>query len=344
MKKYVDILKKFVARRKLLSAIILLTIVLIIGFTFYSNSKKPTITQATVSRVNLTEELTLSGEIDAEEKADLAFSTGGLVSWVGIKKGDSVSQYQAVASLDTRSAKKTLDAKLLEYSLERGDFDQIREDNQNRTPAQALSNTMKRLLEENQWNLEKTINSVELQDLVIKLSTIYSPIQGIVTNAATLYPGINVAPFVTQYTIVNPATIYFRVSADQTEVVTLNTGSIGKIMLDSYPDEEIPGKIENVSFTPRTDETGTVYDVKITINADNSAIKYLLGMTGDITFVTNEKKNVLSLPATFIKTDDKGNYVFTDRAKKQKKYIETGIEGEEATEVSNIAEGTVVYD
>src|SRR3989344_1150168 len=110
------------------------------------------------------------------EKATLSFQTGGLVAFVGFKKGDFVNQFQAIAALDQRSAKKTLETTLTDYLLQRSEFDQVKEENLNRTPEQAINNEMKRILERNQWNLDLTVNSVELQDLVIQLSTISTPI------------------------------------------------------------------------------------------------------------------------------------------------------------------------
>jgi len=144
--------------------------------------------------------------------------------------------------------------------------------------------------------------------------------------------------------VVNPRTIYFNVTADQTEVVDLKRETRGKIVFDAYPEEEVSGEVIDVSFTPRVDEIGTVYDVRVSLNKDNLQFKYLLGMTGDITVVTQEKKNVLLLPLEFVKTDEKGRYVYIDSQKREKKYVEVGIEGEEVIELKGIEEGTMVYD
>jgi len=337
-----EIISSVMKRKWMVAASIILTMLLIPLVLFLM--KKPEAETATVRRGSISQELSLSGEIDADEKATLSFQTGGLVAFVGFKKGDFVNQFQAIAALDQRSAKKTLEKTLTDYLLQRSEFDQVKEENLNRTPEQAINNEMKRILERNQWNLDLTVNSVELQDLVIQLSTISTPISGILTEANTPHAGVNVGPFAPQYTIINPKTIYFKVAADQTEVVSTPVGASGTIVLDSYPDKTISGKVSDVSFTPRVGETGTVYDVKVLLNIDNSNFKYLLGMTGDITFTTFSKSNLLSLPVRFVKTDARGRYVFEDPGKKKKKYIETGLESDELIEVRGIAEGAIVYD
>ena len=336
-------LTNFVVKRKLITGLFL-GAVLLTGFFVIQTSNKPQTKTDQVKKATIVQKLSLSGEIDANEKADLSFQTGGLTSWVGVKKGDHVGKYQGIAALDERSARKSLERNLTNYLLQRSEFDQTSEDNLNRTPNQAINNEMKRILERNQWDLELAINSVELQDLVIKLSTISCPIEGVVTDVKTPLPNVNVSPFSTQYTIVNPQSIYFKVGAEQTELADIKIGTEGKITFDAYPDEQVLGKVTNISLTPRTDEAGTVYDIAIEINVDNSNLKYLIGMTGDIEFITYEGKNSLSLPSSFIKTDEKGTYVYIEKNKKSKKYIMVGIEGDDRTEVKELTEGTVVYD
>jgi macrolide-specific efflux system membrane fusion protein len=61
-----------------------------------------------VKREDLKEILTLSGQIDASEKASLKFQTSGRLAWVGVKEGDFVKKYQTLASLDQRDIKNRL--------------------------------------------------------------------------------------------------------------------------------------------------------------------------------------------------------------------------------------------
>src|SRR3972149_11037894 len=190
----------FIAKRKLVAGIAILVIILISGFYIFQRIRAPKAESKKVERGDVKQELSLSGEIDAFEKANLSFQTGGLVSWIGGKEGDYVYRFQGIASLDQRSARKSLEKQLLSYLLQRSAFDEVKEENLNRTPEQAINNEMKRILERNQWNLDLTVNSVELQDLVIQLSTISTPISGILTEANTPHAGVNVGPFAPQYT------------------------------------------------------------------------------------------------------------------------------------------------
>ena len=78
----------------------------IIGIVIYKNNisskAKNKVDSYKIKREDIREILTLSGEIDAEEKATLKFQTSGRLSWVGVKEGDYVKKYQSLASLDKR--------------------------------------------------------------------------------------------------------------------------------------------------------------------------------------------------------------------------------------------------
>lgn len=80
-----------------------IVIVIIFGIYFITqNNKKSNNTEktATVVRQDLKEIISTSGKLAAESSASLKFQTGGKLAWVGVKKGDRVSKWQAIAILD----------------------------------------------------------------------------------------------------------------------------------------------------------------------------------------------------------------------------------------------------
>src|SRR3990167_3915646 len=234
------------------------------GYLFYRQQTAKSQVQPetyTVNRTNLKDTLILSGEIDATEKIDLHFQSGGRLSWVGVKEGDVVKKYQGIASLDQRQLQKTLEKYLNTYVKERNDFDQNEQDNGDGSVGftQDLRETAKRTLENAQFDLNNTVLDVELQAIAKEYSYLYTPIEGIVTRIDAPTAGLNVS-ITDIYEVINPQTVYFAVSADQTEVVNLHAGQKGTITLDAYPDNPIIGTVDTIAFTPKTDETGTVYE------------------------------------------------------------------------------------
>ncbi len=296
----------------------------------------------TVKRGDLKEELTISGQIRAEQDVVLRFQTSGYLTWVGVKEGDYVKKYQGIAALDQRELQKNLQKYLLTYKKSRNDFDATIDADKN----QIMTDTMKRALDDLQSDLTSSVLDVEIKDLARRFANLWTPIEGLVIRAESPVAGVNVTPTQAEFEVVNPTTVYFSATADQTEVTKLQATQPGVLRLDAFPDQDITGYITTISFTPNVDETGTVYDVKFGFTKDNSDYHYRLGMTGDLTFVTAGRSNVLILPSKFVKSENGEKYVnLLSDGKKVKTKVTVGLETDSDVEiVSGLSEGNVVSD
>lgn len=324
----------FIKKRiKSILLVIIITILIIAGWQNFSLQQEKKQETAKVKRGTLEEKLTISGTIDAEEMATLRFQTSGRLTWVGVKEGDYVKKYQAIASLDQREVRKTLEKYLNTYSSERRDFDQtIIDDYKDKV----ITDAIKRAKEKAQFDLNSAVLDVELKNLAIEFSNLWTPIEGIVTKILAPYAGVNITPATAEFEIVNPKTVYFSANADQTEVVKLAEGKQGELVLDAYPDATVNGSIKTISFIPKSGETGTVYSVKFVFWEDNSTYKYRIGMGGDLTFILERKEDVLYLPIKFVKSEDGKKYVQVKQGNKMEKVtVEVGMETDNNIEITS---------
>lgn len=260
-----------------------------------------------VSRKDLTESLTLSGEIDAEEKADLKFQTSGLLTWVGVKEGDSVKKYQAIASLDKRELTNNLNQYMNSFLKERWEFEQGVDDNkdwQTRGMTDAARDTVKRTLDKNQYDLNNSVLAFEAKNLALKFATLVTPFEGIITKVEVPQPGTNITPAGAVFSLVNPKTLFFSATADQTEVTSFTEGMTGEIVLDSFPTESFAATVERIGFVPKAGESGTVYLIKINFDPSSAQAKIKMGMTGDVSFTFKELKNILAIPEAYLTKND----------------------------------------
>ncbi|OGG32145.1 hypothetical protein A3I80_02065 [Candidatus Gottesmanbacteria bacterium RIFCSPLOWO2_02_FULL_40_10] len=306
-------------------------------------------THVKVKSGSLKEELTISGEIDAEEKITLRFQTSGRLNWIGVKEGDYVRKYQAIASLDKRDVEKNLKKKLLAYMNERWDFEQTHDDYSVRGrqlyQVPGLTDEERRILDKAQFDLESTVLDVEIQNLAVEYANLWTPIAGIVTRIGSPYAGTNITPAQAEFEIINPDSVFFSALADETEVIKIMEGTTGELVLDAYPDNLFNGKVKKVSFIPKTGESGTVYTVKFQFNDNNTDYRFRMGMVGDVTFETGSRKNVLVLPNKYIKTENGEKHVFVKRGDKiEKNKITTGLETDSDSEIkSGVKKGDLVY-
>ena len=328
--------------------IVIIVMVLAVGFYGYRKmtAPKPELATHTVKEENLQNILGLSGAIDAEEKADLHFQSGGRLAWVGVKEGDTVEKYDGIASLDQRQLQKNIEKYLNTYSKERRDFEQSQDDNESGVTdiSREIKERAERTLETAQFDLNNSVIDVEIQTIVKEYAFLYTPVAGIVTRVDAPIAGANVS-ITDTYEVVNPDSLFFSIAVDQTDVVNIHEGMSGMITLDAYPDEKIPGTITSISFMPKAGESGTVYEAKMGFTPD-STMKYRLGMTGDVDFVLDEIKNTTAIPIDFAYEEDGKTYVNKDvNGKAEKTLIEIGKEyGGEVQVLEGLVPGDVIYE
>ena len=286
----------WIKTHKLVSILILILVGT--GIYFFSHKSKPVYTEYKVETGSIKETLELSGKITAEGMAVLRFPTGGLVSYMGAKEGDAVKKWQTLASIDSRQLQKTLEQKLNLYAIQRGTFEQTIDDNDNSVPDADLGRELKRLLSQNQYQLENTVKDVEYLDLSLKLTKLTSPLNGILVKTPIKTAGVNVLATDT-WIVVDPATLYFSADLDETELKRVTVGLPVEIKLDAYPDKNIKSTVSSIAYTPKETTSGTVYEIKLAIPA-TELTDLRLGLNGSATVILEEKNNILKLPSSAI--------------------------------------------
>ncbi len=261
----------------------------------------------TVERGSIEDTLTLTGRVEADEIARVRYLAGGKLSWVGVEEGDIVEAGQALASLDQRELQKRMEKSLNTYKTVRNSFDQAEDDNEDWGAYEPeVADEMRRLIDNAQQSLENSVLDVEIQDLAVQYATIQTPIAGLVTEVNTPHANTNVSPSEVGFIVINPTTIYLSATADQAEVVELSEGMVGDIVMDSFPDADLTGTISDIGFTPKEGEVGTVYEIEISLLDPSVLGRLRMGMTGDVTFVTSQVNDVISIPAEYLQINEEG--------------------------------------
>ncbi len=332
---------KWIASHK----VVVILIVLALLGSWYFFGRKPAVTydEMTVTRQTLQDTLELSGKVKADKSATLKFLAGGLLTYLGPKEGDTVKKWQTLASVDTRQLQKSMEQKLNLYSIQRGTFEQTVDDNNNSVPAGDLGNTLTRLLEKNQYQLDNTVKDVEYQDLYLKLARISSPIDGILVQSPVSSSNVQVSA-ADSWIVIDPTSLYFSADLDETDLRRVSVGQKAHVNLDAFSDLEIDSKISHISFSPKETTTGTTYEVKIDLS-DSDVSNLRLGLNGTAALVLSEVNNALTLPMSAVVTKNGTSFVTVkDGSKYIEKEIKTGIENNGVVEVkSGLGEADHVY-
>lgn len=293
------------------SVLVVLTVAIVLLVNRQGKRTAKSIETAQVRKTEFTKVVSSSGKTAADRSVDLKFQTSGKLSWVRVKEGDRVAAYQAIAGMDSREVQKNLEKALRDYSSERNDFEETwRVTYQGRSnPNQSLNDTMKRILEKNQWDLEEAVLDVELKHLAVEYATLVSPIAGIVTHIDTPVAGVNITPATAVFTVSDPQSTVFRANVDETDVGELAVGQMATIMLDAHGEATFSGTISYISYTAEQSSGGaTVFGVKITFDDPPETLRF--GLNGDVSIVTRQVSDALVVPLEAVREDADGSYVY----------------------------------
>lgn len=324
-------LKKYFQKRKKLSTIIGLLLIIILtatGRNIYQSLKPPVVETVVVSSASITKKLEVPGEIKAGESVLLRFPYSGKLAWIKVKEGDRVQKWQALAGLDTRTLQRELLQDLLAFEKEYRDYQQAVEDNPQ------VNLRFKRILEKAQFDLQSEVVGVEIRQLALELATLISPIDGIVVSIDTPVAGVNVT---TQDTIeiVNPENLYFKAEVDESDIGAVAVGQPATIRLDAFPEESIQSEVMAVDFAASVAEgSGTVFHVSLSL-PPSQATPFRLGMSGDAQIVLAQKPAALVIPLATL-TERDGSFtvdVLEDDQRVRQRPVKIGLQTEDLVEV-----------
>lgn len=333
-------ISSFIKSHKIITSVIFIILV-VLFFVFRPKPATPIATQK-VEPTDVVQTVSVSGSVVAKNTAILTFPIGGTVSWVGVKTGDTVAAGQTIATLDQRTALKNLQQALTTYAIQRNTYDQTVADNGNTAnPNTAVNDTEKRILETNQYNLDKAVNSVELQDLARQQSILTTPIAGLVTKADVTTAGTTAVLGTTGFTVVDPSSVVFSMDVDEADISKIRLGQTADITLDAYADKTLHLPINSIDFVSHTTSNGgNAFTVQVSLGS-NSDYTYRVGMNGDADITTAKRVHVLAVTLSSIVNN---NQVYVQQGKKfVKKTVVLGLQSDtEAEVISGLTAGELV--
>lgn len=328
-------------------------IIIIAGIVFFFPKQQKQIATQKVTLGDFKQIVTASGKVNAENVASLNFLTGGKITYLGAKEGDNVYAYQTIAALDQRTVQKNIESALNDYMKQRNTFEQNKDSDQNdilyqqqkisleTTAKNAISGQLedkylndlvKRLLENNQYDLNKTVYSVELQTLIQEQSVLTTPISGILISSGVNTTGVNISP-TTAFIVADPTTMVFDMDIDEADVGNIKIGQKVNLELDAYPTKIIKLTVTNIDFAShKTSTGGDAFTIRAKL-PENSDLKYRIGMNGNAEITTQEKSNSILVPISSI-VDDKFVYIKSG-SKYEKKLIKIGLQNDAEYEITS---------
>lgn len=165
---------------------------------------------------------------------------------------------------------------------------------------------------------------------------------GVITGVE-LEAGDKISTGTSLVTLYDMDEVTMTVTVDEDDMTDISLGSAANIALTAYPEDTFTAKVTAIGDATSDSNGNITYDVTVTLEGDVSGL--FQGMTGDVTFVTEQTEEVLYVSHRAIITEDDKTYVKVKTADGSivKKEITTGLSDDSNVEISgDIAEGDIV--
>jgi RND family efflux transporter MFP subunit len=325
--------------------IIIIIAVTFIGFIIYRVTAPSSVKAKKVSVItaDVVRSVSASGYIKSPLEASVGFPVSGKIVSIYKKEGDSVKQGDLVAQVfnediyfDAESARKKKDSaqKTRDIYLDA---------NQNHTD---------RVGGDSQYNLnfDKLTDDLRIYDnsyksslATLKKTYLYAPFDGTITSQP-----FDIGEIATSSSVIkmsNLGILEFQADLDQEDYKFVKPDQSTEIILDAYPQDKFIGKVQSVPSYVDEDSATKTFKLKITLENKNDMI--VKGMTGDVSIIVSEEKNVRALPFDAIYSEGDKKYIWTVSSsnKLQKKFIEVNLEGDTLTSIkTELPEFVVIPD
>lgn len=218
----------------------------------------------TVSQQQVSFPINSSGKISAHTESKLSFKTSGIIQQIIANEGDKVKKGQLLARLNMNEIEAAVLQAKAAVAKSIRDF--------NRAEALYIDTvaTLERM-QNAQTALDVANANLNIAEYNRKFSSIYAPEEGIIMrkfqeqNELTL-AGTPVFLFAT-----TQKNWKLSIGLSDKEVVKLAIGDSASIVLDAWPNKNIPGKISQIGNAPGW--RSGLYEVEISISAPNLNIK-----------------------------------------------------------------------
>lgn len=251
------------------------------------SEKKMTVFPVTVvnpQMETITQDFEINGNFIPDHQLNFVSEVAGRVNSLNIENGDIISQGKVIATIDNEQIR--IDLQLAKSTLEKAKSDLAKYENMVSSGA-----VNKQQLEEARMTVRSAESRVQTLQRDLKLTTIVSPISGVVSNVA-IEKGSYLSPGTPIADIVDIKSLKMSVKLLDVQVIRVHTGQSVSIVPDLYNNTKIPGKVSAVS--PQADGSKK-FDTEIRFtNPSKTPLKS--GMTGKVKFEFGGKKEALTIP------------------------------------------------
>lgn len=158
----------------------------------------------------------------------------------------------------------------------------------------------------NDDDLAKAQAAVDAAKATVAQLTLTAPFDGEVLSVNYL-PGDPVSTTEAGVVLARRDQLHVNVNVDEADITSLAIGDAVAVTFDAIDDLELSGSVVNINPVGVTTQGLVRYSVRVDLNATDPRV--LLGMTADVSIVTDSERGVLAVPIDAVQSDNDGEYV-----------------------------------
>jgi RND family efflux transporter MFP subunit len=311
--------------------IILVLIILVGGWIYYSKTKKPTVEYTTqkAEKGTLAQTVSVTGKVVSQNEIDLSFKLSGRIEAMYVEIGDKVKKGQKIATIDKGTLFDQLRQAQQEVAVQKNTLYDMKTHKRKLTYTWAQEEAQRANIKAAQANVGGLLEQ-------ISETVLYAPVNGTVITKNVEVGETTVANAVTAntsvVTIAGEGALEIQANVPESDIVKVALGQKADATLDAFTAQEIfPSEVVEIEPSSTVIQDVVYYKVKLKFPTPDSRFKN--GMSADVNIHTAEKNNVIFIPERAIKNDGDRKYVEILKDEKNniidKAYVETGMRGDD---------------
>jgi len=272
---------------------------------FDKNRSKPAdYRTAEVTRGDLTESVTASGQLNPMLNVQVGSQISGMIQQLYVDFNSIVTQGQVIAELDPstyRAALHQAEAELAntKSALELAQLNAKRSAELRKTDLIAVSENDKAVADLHQAESQVLLKQAALEKAQVDLSrcTVYAPTNGVVISR-NVDVGQTVAASLSAPTLFVIANDLSKMQIDalvsEADIGGVEADQPVKFSVEAFPTRKFSGKVVQIRNAPSTNQNVVSYDTVVAV--ENRDLKLKPGMTATVSIIVAEHEDALRIP------------------------------------------------
>jgi membrane fusion protein, macrolide-specific efflux system len=296
-----------------------------------------------VTRTSVVETVSAAATVQSAYTANVDFGTGGTVSEINVKVGDSVAAGQQLAKLDAAEANQQL--KVAQSNVEVAEEDLDEAETATVPPGGTAQSTtsLEAKLEQAKLSLQQAKDAVAATVLKAPGAGTVTAINGSVGQRLASGAGGSTSTQSSSFVVLTDlANLTVKANVAEIDASKLKAEQQATVTVNALPDTTIPAKVSSVDLTPTTTNNVVSFGAYLVLTQPQPGLRP--GQSASVTITVARADDVLAVPSAAVRgTGAQSTVTVLSGGQQESRTVEVGLRSESLVQInSGLAQGEQV--